>query len=1047
MPACPRCGEPTDDRARFCPACGIELSELGRPREMRKTVTVVFADVAGSTALGEELDPETVRRVMARYFDEARTVVERHGGIVEKFIGDAVMAVFGIPTLHEDDALRGLRAAEELRGRLGGLAEELERWGVRLELRIGVNTGEVVAGEPGEGQAFATGDAVNVAARLQQAAAPGEVLVGPATYSHVRDAARFDPVVPLALKGKSERVVAWRLVEVLADVPPFSRALETSFVGRHQELVALEAAFERARSTGTCQLVTVLGPPGVGKSRVARELLSSVGAQASVVVGRCLPYGEGITYWPLTEIVKQIGGSEPAALRELVADEEDADLIVKGVAGALGAVESGVRAEEIFWAVRRLFEALARERPFIAVVDDIHWAQPTLLDLLEYLASFGSARLLVLCTARPDLLDVRPGWRTPRENAGVVALEPLSDVETDALMDDLVQGAGLSDRLRRHILTAAEGNPLFVEQMVALARESNGDGEPTVPPTIQALLAARIDRLEPGERAVLERASVEGRVFHRGAVSPLLSERERERLPTHLMALVRKELIRPDRSELAGEDGFRFAHTLIRDAAYEGLPKEARAELHERFADWVEERSPALEEIIGYHLEQAVRYRSQLGGAGEREAELAHRAGSRLASAGQRAFRRGDMPAAANLLDRAASLLAPEAPERLELLTDLGSALGESGELARAETVLREAAERAHEAGDVRLEWRALLQRSFLNRYTHFEAGADELLAVAERAIRAFEEVKDEVGLSRAWRLVAEAHWTRCQIGRMESCLEQALAHARRAGEEQEILLILDGLARAALVGPTPVDEAIRRCESILEQASGSRTLEAVVAMIQAYLEAMRGRFGEARALYEDASAKLEDLGQVVYLAALRAWIGEIEMLAGNVRAAERFRRQAYEALAGLNEKGILSTVAAYLAETLVAQGRDEEAAGFTVVSEEAAASDDVTSQILWRSARAKVLSRRGKLEEAEELAAEAVVLAEEADAPNLHGDALISRAEVLDAAGRADEAAASVAEAVRLYESKGNVASASFARLRLEGGVTTATFPGDRAS
>ena len=406
------------------------------------------------------------------------------------------------------------------------------------------------------------------------------------------------------------------------------------------------------------------------------------------------------------------------------------------------------------------------------------------------------------------------------------------------------------------------------------------------------------------------------------------------------------------------------------------------------------------------------------------------------------------MQAVANLLDRAASLLPPDAPERLELLTDFGSALGESGELTRAESVLREAAERAREAGDVRLEWRALLQRAFLNRYTHFEAGAEELLAVAERAIRAFEEVGDEAGLSRAWRLVAEEHWTHCQIARMESCLEQALSHARQAGEEQEILLILDGLARAALVGPTPVGEAIRRCESILEQASGSRTLEAVVATIQAYLEAMRGRFGEARALYEAGSATLQELGQVVYLAAVQAWIGEVEMLAGDATAAELWRRRGFETLEGLQEKGILSTVAAYLAETLVAQNRDEEAAGFTVISEEVAASDDVTSQILWRSARAKVLVRRGKFEEAEELAHEAVALAEETDALSLRGDALTSLAVVLLGQGRSVEGVAALQEALALYQAKGNSTSAAVTLGRLEeASVTAAAARGDRAS
>jgi class 3 adenylate cyclase/tetratricopeptide (TPR) repeat protein len=1042
MRPCPRCGQPSDERARFCSACGFSLPGRGPSAgAFRKTVTVIFSDVAGSTALGERLDPESVRRVMARYFDEACGVLERHGGTVEKFIGDAVMAAFGIPTLHEDDALRAVKAAEELRGRIAALDEELERdWGVRIEARIGVNTGEVVAGEPSEGHAFATGDAVNVAARLQQAAAPGEILVGAATYRLVRDAARLEPIEPLVLKGKAELVSAWRLVHVFPDVPAFTKPLEAPFVGRQREVAELQAAFERAASTGVCHLRTVLGPPGVGKSRLARELLSAIGDRARIVVGRCPSYGEGITYWPLAQIVKQAAGTEFAALEELVAREADADLITQGLMGAVGLAGTDARAEEIFWAVRRLFETLARERPLIAVIDDIHWAEPTFLDLLEYVTNFGRARILLLCIARPDLLDARPTWGTPRENAGLLGLHPLSDSEADTLMEALLSGPDLSEPLRRRILSAAEGNPLFVEQMVALAREADReDGQLEVPPTIQALLAARIDRLDAGERGVLERASVEGRLFHRGALSTLLPEAERERLPTHLMGLVRKELIRPDQSEFAGEDGFRFAHTLIRDAAYEAMSKELRAELHERFADWREAKSPDVEEVVGYHLEQAVRYRSRLPGRDEHRDDVARRAWERLGSAGRRAFARGDMPAAANLLERATSLMPPEEPARLELRIDLGTALTQMGQLARAGAIFDEEIERASSKRDLRLEWRARLQRSFLSRYAHPEEGGEELLGVAKEAIRAFGEVGDDAGLARAWRLVAAVHWTRCQIGRTEAALESALSHARRAGEEREALLTLSGLARAALAGPTPVDEALLRCEGLVEQTPGSRTFEADVAMIQAYLEAMRGRFREARDLYREAAATRRDLGQTVDLAASQAWMGEVEMLADDPAAAEDLRRPAFETLEAIGERGILSCIAAYLADTLYVLGRHEEAARLTVTSEESAAADDVTAQILWRTTRARVLAARGALDEAQELARRAVALARRTDYLNLHAEALMSLADVRSAAGSPDDAAAAAHDALELYEAKGNLVSADRARAWLERRAVTA--------
>jgi class 3 adenylate cyclase len=424
--------------ARVRPGVGKgRLGSYTRPvAGARKVVTVVFADVAGSTALGEAVDPEATRRVMESFFAEARRSLERHGGTVEKFIGDAVMAVFGIPLLHDDDALRAVRAATELRERLAVLNEELERdWGVRIAVRIGINTGEVVAGDEATGEPFATGDAVNLAARLEQAAGAGEILVGDPTHRLLREAIRVEAVKPLALRGKGERVPAWRLLEVLPDVPAFTSSLRAPFVGREAELAELEAAFARATGEGACRLVTVLGPPGIGKSRLARELVAAVGEQARVVVGRCVPYGEGITYWPLAEIVHQVASHDPAAIAELVGGDEDAGLIADRIAGAVGHAEAEGRSEEIAWAVRKLLEALARERPVVVVLDDVHWAEPTFLDLIEYLAGFTSGPVLLLALARPDLLDERASWTVPRPHASPIFLEPLSEEEAEELIE------------------------------------------------------------------------------------------------------------------------------------------------------------------------------------------------------------------------------------------------------------------------------------------------------------------------------------------------------------------------------------------------------------------------------------------------------------------------------------------------------------------------------------------------------------------------------------------------------------------------------------
>ncbi|HXF36442.1 MAG TPA: adenylate/guanylate cyclase domain-containing protein, partial [Actinomycetota bacterium] len=606
MPTCPSCGRDVAEGFAFCPHCGAAL-QAAPPVESRRTVTVLFCDVRGSTGLGERLDPESLRRVMARYFDAARTCLERHGGTVEKFIGDAVMAVFGIPAVHEDDALRACRAAVEIRAAVADLSKQLERdLGTGLEVRMGVNTGQVVAGDPAAGQALVTGDAVNVAARLEQAAAPGEVLMGEATHRLVRDAVVAEPVPPLALKGKSGSVAAFRLLEVHPTAPGVARRLDSPLVGRARELALLRQAFERAVSERACHLFTLLGPAGVGKSRLVEEFLDGLGDGARVLRGRCLPYGEGITFFPVVEVLKQATGAldfeDQAALErkvcEVVAGEEHGEVLCARLGHLLGLAEGEAVPEEMSWAVRRFLEALARERPLVVVFDDIQWGEPTFLDLVEHLADWTrDAPVLLLCLARPELLDLRPGWGGGKLNATSILLEPLPEGECARLVANLLGAEEVAAEVRERVLASAEGNPLFVEQMVQvliddglLVRE-DGRWVPTgdlstvpVPPTIQALLAARLDRLTAEERAAIQRASVVGKVFFRGAVTAMSEEPDPATVGTHLLALVRKELVRPDRSTLPGEDAFRFRHLLIRDAAYDGIPKELRAELHERFA-------------------------------------------------------------------------------------------------------------------------------------------------------------------------------------------------------------------------------------------------------------------------------------------------------------------------------------------------------------------------------------------------------------------------------------------------------------------------------
>ncbi|HJP67177.1 MAG TPA: adenylate/guanylate cyclase domain-containing protein, partial [Actinomycetota bacterium] len=636
MVRCPNCGKDNPEDARFCMACATPLDAAAPPtREVRKTVTVVFTDVTGSTALGERLDPESLRRVMGRYFDEVRAVLERHGGTVEKFIGDAVMAVFGIPQLHEDDALRATRAAWDMRQALAELNQKLEQdLGVTIETRTGVNTGEVVAGDASAGQALVTGDAVNVAARLEQAAQPGEILIGPDTHRLVRDAVDVEPTEPLTLKGKSDAVAAFRLLGVTAEALGAARHLEAPMVGRDQELSLLQWAFNRAVTERTCHLATVLGAAGVGKSRLASEFLRGVGDQATVLRGRCLPYGDGITFWAVVEATHQAAGitdqDDPsvakAKLAALVQDEEQGDRIAERVAQILGLVANHAVPEETLWAVRKLFESVARRRPLVLVFDDIHWAEPTFLDLIEHIADWSrDAPILLLAVARLELLELRPSWGGGKMNASTIALEPLSEQESEQLVENLL--GRLPAEAARRIAEAAEGNPLFVEEMVGMLIDDgllvrdDGHWAPTqdlstitVPPTIQALLAARIDRLVAEERQVIERASVVGRTFYRGAVTDMTPEEIRAMVPAQLQSLTRRELIRPLPSDFAGEDTFRFRHILIRDSAYEAMPKEIRADLHERFAAWMEaaagDRAREYEEILAYHMEQAYQLRS-----------------------------------------------------------------------------------------------------------------------------------------------------------------------------------------------------------------------------------------------------------------------------------------------------------------------------------------------------------------------------------------------------------------------------------------------------
>ena len=1006
----------------------LELPRDGAPepardtvsaRETRKMVSVVAADVL---SLGGPHDPETLRRPMSRAVETVTGVLERHGARTEASAAGGVIGIFGVPTVHEDDALRAVRAASEARDALLELRHELERdWDMAIALRSGVNTGDVVAGTAA--RTLVAGDAVNVAARLQQAADPGEILLDEQTERLVRDAVRTERVDPDALKATG-RESAWRLLELAPEAPGYLRRLETPLVGRVDELDQLQQCFERAVEERAAKLFTVFGPAGIGKTRLARELVGSIAERASVLQGHCPSYGEGITFWPLREIVEQVGDLSAA-----LEGEEDAEAIGDRILGAVGLSGQQTTNEEMFWAARKLFEALARRRPLVVLLEDAHSAEPALLDLVEHIVEWSSdAPIVFVCLGRSELVDERPRLAGGRANVVSVVLEPLTEQETDELIDALRGDIELSRETHARIATSAEGNPLFIEQMLAMVTEQGADGGGAVPipPTIHALLAARLERLGSGERSILERGAVIGREFSRNALMELVPREEWPAVGAALESVVRRELLRPVRDE-----SFRFRHLLLLEVAYDSVPKLERADLHERHGDWVEQDGGE-EEIVGYHLERAHAYRASLGPVGSEGRALARRAATRLGAAGRRAYERGDLPAAVGLLSRAADLLEPGAAGRVELLADLGEALRETGEFDRAESVLDEVIRTASAAGDDVLEARAQLIRLRLRLLTDPEV-TEEVVRQAEPLIETFEQAGDDRLLAKAWELLAWAPWFHCRAAATVDALERAIEHARRAGDARTEAQSLNLSIGAAFFGPMPAPDAIRLCEEILADPVQQQRNRASALRALAGLKAMMGAFGEARELVDAHKAIVQELGLRVTAAAAAETYGIVEMLAGDAGAAERELDSGYGLLEEIGETQNFPDLAAKLADALYVQGRDDQALELSKVSEAATAPDDRSAGVQWRAVRAKLLARGGELAAAEALAREAVALADETDFTVLRADAFMDLAEVLRTARRENESPPFVAHALELYEQKGNVVAAGRARRILD--------------
>jgi len=1019
-PRCPACGAENEPDARFCDACGASL--VARPADdsvARKVVTIVFADLIGSTALHERLDAESVRQFMESYYAAMRGAVEVHGGRVTQVMGDGVKAMFGAPRVAEDDAIRAVRAGVEMQRAFRALAEQQRGRVGKTGLRVAVNTGEVVADDETE----IIGDPVNVAARLQEQGKDGDVVIGGSTQRIVASLVTLDRLGSFALKGRSEEVEAYRVVSL--ERPAGAPAI--AFVGRDDELRRLAAVYDAAVAAPAARLAVLLGSPGLGKSRLLAEFARRLGSRALVLTAQCVASGAA-TFAPLAEALR-------AALAVLPDDEAERTRIAEGI----GALLAGTPAtpEETFFVVRRLLAALATAQPVVLAIDDLQWAEPLLLDLTEHLVQWGAGvPLLVLAAARPELRDIRSSLAASGGVVtDVVTLGGLDAGAATRLAANVIGADALPAAVAGRVLATSEGNPLFLGELVRMlvndgVLKREGDrwtagvalADLDIPPTIHALLAARIERLRAEDRLVLERAAVVGRQFSRAAVAHLLPREAQADLDAKLESLRRSELIEPDTGWLLGEPLLRFHHVLIRDAAYRRLLRNTRAELHARFAEWLEARvgdSALHDETIGWHLEQAHQHLRELGPLDANGRALGERAARHLAAAGRRALARDDLQPAGSLLGRALDRLDAADPARADLALDWCEALLAAGAVGPAARALAELGRFVGESERLRAwhtcftgELAVLNDPQALRATTEAVAGAAEALASAG----------DGAGEAKAHFVHARALAQLGKIAACEAALDKALAAARRVRDRRRSNAVLAGAPVAALWGPSPVTRASGRCLDVvrvLRITQGAPAVEAVALRCQAVLETLRGRAPAARSMIAASRRMVEELGITQRVLEADLFAGLIELLEGDAAAAERWLRAAWD---GLREQGLgidAAQAGALLGRVLLAQGRAAEAEALSHESE-ALAGDSFKAAIAWRGVRAEALSARGEHVAAVELASKAVDIAAATDDLLDHADARQALAGALRAAGRGAEADAEEQRAIELWESKG---------------------------
>ncbi|MFL6010731.1 MAG: ATP-binding protein [Gaiellaceae bacterium] len=960
----------------------------------RKLATVMFADLVGSTEFVSAQDPEITRRRVTAFFDAVSGCIETHGGTVEKFAGDAVMAAFGIPQAHEDDAERAIRAAL-------GIIENIAELGV--DARVGIEAGEVVVDETDS--TFATGEAVNVAARLQQAAGAGEILIGEAAHRLTLGRVEAKNVGPLELRGFRRPIAAYRAVAAV-DGRPQAASVSAPFIGRDSELELLENTLARTIRDRRPHVFTIYGEPGVGKSRLLREFLAGVEG-ATILSGRALPYGEGVTYWPLAEMVKAAAGitdddpmeTAKQKLIECCGDEAIAELL--GLAsGVMEAVEGERGQPEIAWAAREFVDELADVQPLVMVFEDIHWAEEPLLELIDHLAQWVRERsLLIVCLARPELLDVRPGWGGGRIRSTAIELEPLAREESEALAEALLAQHDISEKVTARLLEKTEGNPLFVEETVRMLLEEGADGRDRIPDTLQALIGARIDRLPAGEKILLQRGSVIGRTFWAGAVDALSPEYDADELEDMLDDLLLRDLItRQERSTITGETAYRFKHVLIREVAYAGLSKSSRAEYHTRFAEWLREKADKeLLEIRAYHLDQACTLYAELDGAPP--AELAKTAAKALQAAGKRALALESNQSARKLLLRSFEL--EPTLERRYLAARAASQLGD---LRVVQEEMAVVAEEAAAAGARDLQTRAL---------THLAETASsldgELARAAELADEALAVVEEDDHEGRFFALDRRARVARWigRLGEAEDFEQQALEQARAAGRK-------DQEARAALqlagihIGRMEEAKAAPLIERALELAehSGSIVARASAASSKAQLLRVQGDYEGAVGWYTKALELYREAASVADIAWTSRHLGIVAWERGDPQKAEKLLRESIRLLAPMRERGTLCESQRYLAQLLLEQGRVDEAEKYALAARETVSPEDTVSRATTRVALAQVRAAQARHEEAETLFAEALEIVGGAEHCRILLDVLPPYADFLRGLARTDEAA-----------------------------------------